>query len=92
MGDTLEQNPNINIIPVDVYGLVNNIIASPGDFDLTNVTDNFLESGAADASQYLFWDILHPTAVGHQEVAQGAISSITRIPEVVDILQTSPGF
>lgn len=92
MSDTLEQNPNINIIPVDVYTMVNNVIAAPGEFNLTNVTDNFLTSGATDASQYLFWDILHPTAVGHDTIAQGAITSITRIPEVVDILQTSPGF
>ena len=88
----LEQDPNINIINLDIRGLVDNIIANPDDFGFTNVTDSFLGSGATNPDDFLFFDGIHPTTNGHSFVADTAIKSITEIPELADILAVSPGF
>ena len=85
----LEQNPNINIVNVDIRVLADNMIANPDDFTLTNVTDNFLTSGLDDPSGFLFFDDRHPTTAGHSLIADETMKSITQIPELLSILETS---
>jgi len=82
----LEQNPNINIIDLDVRTVVDSAIANPSQFGFTNVTDNFLQSGATNPNQFLFWDEVHPTNPGHNLIADLALKSITNIPELTNIL------
>ncbi len=82
----LEQNPNINIIHLDVKSLVDEAIANPSQFGFTNVTDNFLLSGATNPNQFLFWDRLHPTNPGHNQIADRALKAITNIPELTSLL------
>lgn len=89
---TIEQDPNINIIAFDSNSAFDNAIASPEDFGFTNVTDNFLTSGATNPDEFVFWDDIHPTARSHEIIADAAIKTITEIPELVSILETSPGF
>ncbi len=96
---TLEQNRNINIIPVDVFMLVNNAIANPAAFGFTNVTANVVPGVGVDPSlrgfpippginpnQYLFWDLIHPTTRTHSFVADTALKATTAVKEVVQIL------
>ena len=85
----LEQNPNINIVNLDIETLFDNIIANPDDFTLTNITDNFLTSGLDDPSGFLFFDDIHPTTTVHSLIANEAMKSITQIPELLSILETS---
>ncbi|NEP91117.1 MAG: SGNH/GDSL hydrolase family protein [Okeania sp. SIO2C2] len=87
----LEQDPNINIISPDFRTIFDNIIANPNDFGFTNVTDNFLASGAINPDDFLFFDDIHPTTNGHNFVADTAIKSITEISELVSILEASEG-
>ncbi|NES64871.1 MAG: SGNH/GDSL hydrolase family protein [Okeania sp. SIO2D1] len=87
----LEQDPNINIISPDFRTIVDNIIANPTDFGFTNVTDNFLASGAINPDDFLFFDNIHPTTNGHNFLADTAIKSITEISELVSILEASEG-
>jgi phospholipase/lecithinase/hemolysin len=67
---------------VDANSLLDNAIADPAAYGLTNVTSpvwngNFTSassgalavSGAAAQDQYLFWDTYHPTETGHQALA-----------------------
>lgn len=95
----LEQNPNINIIPVDVLTLFNNAIANPAAFGFTNVTNNiipgvgvnpsvggFTPTPGINQNQYLFWDLIHPTTRAHFFVANTALKATTAIAEVVEIL------
>ncbi|RQH21045.1 SGNH/GDSL hydrolase family protein [Okeania hirsuta] len=87
----LEQDPNINIISPDFKTIVDNIIANPTDFGFTNVTDNFLASGAINPDDFLFFDNIHHTTNGHNFLADTAIKSITEISELVSILEASEG-
>lgn len=95
---TLEQNPNINIIPVDVYSLLNNAIANPSNFGFTNVTTNLVPGAGTspevrgftlpsgiNPNEYLFWDALHPTTRAHSLIADTAVKATTAISEVVRI-------
>lgn len=55
---------------LDVYSLFNQVIANPNAFGFDNVTDAAMTTPGADASKYLFWDSVHPTAAGHSLLAQ----------------------
>ncbi|NEO55534.1 MAG: SGNH/GDSL hydrolase family protein [Okeania sp. SIO3B5] len=87
----LEQDPSINIISPDFRNTIDDIIANPTDFGFTNVTDNFLASGAINPDDFLFFDDIHPTTNVHSFVADTAIKSITEISELVSILEASEG-
>ena len=95
----LEQNPNINIIPVDVFNLFNSAIANPAAFGFTNVTNNIVPGAGVNPTvagftippginpnQYLFWDLVHPTTSAHFFVSTTALKATTAIGEVVEIL------
>jgi phospholipase/lecithinase/hemolysin len=67
--------PGINIVSVDLFGALNNMVANPGAYGLTNVTDMCITAGVkgnaqcASPSGYLFWDGIHPTSAGHAILA-----------------------
>jgi outer membrane lipase/esterase len=69
----LRSNPEVTIQEVDVYGLFTTYIANPGAFGLTNVTEPAFDAGTGQVvgnpGEYLFWDTVHPTATGHQILA-----------------------
>jgi len=79
---------HVNIIPLDVNSLFNDVIAHPGNFGFTNVTNSCLSPLGApvmgsftecattqqEQNSYLFWDALHPTTAGHEIIAQRADS------------------
>jgi len=72
-----------NVTSVDSFALLDAIVANPGAFGLTNVDDNCLATtgglGAA-CDTYLFWDDLHPTATGHQLIADAAYAAVVPVP------------
>jgi phospholipase/lecithinase/hemolysin len=70
---------------VDAYQLVDNAVADPAAYGLTNTTSPVWSGSYTSASsgtlaatdpatqdQYLFWDHLHPTEAGHQALAEAA--------------------
>lgn len=76
--------PEVNIIPVDINSLVSDAIENPAQFGLTNVTDGCFNqitfAVCSNPDEYLFWDSQHPSATGHQLIAQLAFQSLG-IPE-----------
>ncbi|MEM1170479.1 MAG: SGNH/GDSL hydrolase family protein [Cyanobacteria bacterium P01_H01_bin.35] len=81
-----EDLSEITITLLDVDSIFNNILANPGEFGFTNVTDSWLECDdsfdcvhPADLNRnlsdgYLYWDYIHPTTKFYQLVADEAIS------------------
>ncbi len=72
---------------VDTFSAIDGIVAQPNAYGLTNATQSCYTGGftaadpgtvCANPNQYLFWDGLHPTAAGHQLVADAAL---TQVPE-----------
>jgi outer membrane lipase/esterase len=76
------------IIPINVFGLVNEVRANPGAFGFTNVTGvactssssitcnpNTLVTPGAN-NTYLFADGVHPTGAAHRLLAEVAIATI----------------
>lgn len=74
--DSLSQNSDVNIIPLDVNSLFNEAIADPGAFGLKNVTDSCLAVTCDNPDEYLFWDDIHPTTTAHQLVGELAVSAL----------------
>lgn len=90
----LDAQPDINIVPLDVFSIVNDAIANPAKFGFTNVSDACLFPSplllppgpitvCSNPNEYLFWDSLHPTTVAHRFIADEALEniSVSAIPE-----------
>lgn len=85
---------SINISLVNTYALLDAIVADPASYGLTNVTQACLTgevnyaggTPCATPGQYLFWDDLHPTAAGHQLVAEEAAQLVAPEPSSFSLL------
>lgn len=78
----LEGALGISIVRVDWFTLVNQIVASPASFGLTDVENTCIRlntvAGAfcPNPGQFLFWDGIHPTVAGHHLLAVSADSAL----------------
>jgi len=83
---SLAQNRDINIIPLDANALLKEVVAEPARFGFTNVTESCLNQTAgtlcSNPDQYLFWDGIHPTAAGHRLIAEYA-AAVLSAPQTV---------
>lgn len=69
----------VGIIKYDIAGLLNNVVADPAAYNLSNATDRcYVDTNTICASPetYLFWDGLHPTNAGHRIISDEFISVI----------------
>jgi outer membrane lipase/esterase len=83
------------VIPFDIFGIVNTIVANPGAYGLVNVTDACGYSGNAcnsSLSTSLFYDGIHPTAAGQGIIATAMLNTVAAaVPEPSTWLMLAAG-
>ncbi len=73
---------NMNVSVVDYFWFVSGIMAAPGAFGLTNITDSCVTFGVTkgafckERDEYFFWDPLHPTKKVHALMAEYALTQL----------------
>jgi len=81
----LDTFDDINIIRFDTYSLLEEAVANPGAFGLSNTTeacytgdDDYTGGGTVCATpeSYLFWDEIHPSAKSHQLLASHLLPNL----------------
>ncbi len=81
--------PAIDLKLFDVYSLITTVVASVrtnGSYlGLTDVTTQ-CQSGCADPAASLFWDDLHPTAVGHALLGNAFAVALVPEPETYALM------
>jgi outer membrane lipase/esterase len=81
------------VIPFDIYGVVDAIVANPGAYGLVNVTDACgAVINACSAATALFYDGIHPTAAGHAVLASAMLSTVlAAVPEPSSVWMLAAG-
>ena len=73
----LAQSDGLDLHLVDTFALIDQAVADPALFGLTNVKDACLPPGSltpcTTPNQYLLWDDIHPTETGHQLIADAVL-------------------
>jgi outer membrane lipase/esterase len=69
--------PGSSFRRLDAYQLLNAIVADPGAFRLSTVTEpcltpNLVPFTCTEPDEHLFWDGIHPTKEGHAILAEQA--------------------
>jgi phospholipase/lecithinase/hemolysin len=85
---------SVNISVLDTYALLDSIVADSASYGFSNVTQPCLTgevdyaggTPCANPGQYLFWDELHPTAAGHEIVADEALALVTPEPASISLI------
>lgn len=75
--------PDTRIVRLDIFSLLNGIVATPRVYGIVNATEPCLHFGVVvdaicrDPRVYLFWDAIHPTAAVHKILAEHAVTALT---------------
>jgi len=60
----------------DTFSRYTDIIADPGEYGLSNVTNQLILAPGADPNTYFFWDGVHFTTAGHAIIANAVCQSV----------------
>lgn len=69
-----------SIRTLDTFALLSDAVAHPSSYGLTNVTSACVLTPGCTPGSYLFWDTIHPTALGHRIIADAAFN-VLAVPE-----------
>ena len=78
----LDGQNGVTITRLDIFSLLAAVVAAPASFGLSNVDQPCIVPGTtvhpycANPDQYLFWDGIHPTRVGHGIIAERAETAL----------------
>ncbi len=82
-------------VRLDTFAILQDVVANPGTYGLTNVTDMCFDSTVpslcADPATYAFWDPIHPTAALHDILAAEAFAAVVPVPAAVWLFGSALG-
>jgi phospholipase/lecithinase/hemolysin len=80
--------PGLNIIGFDTFSFVDAAIANPGAHGFTNVTDPCFDGAVVceNPDQYVFWDLVHPTARAHLILGNAFTAAVVPEPTTVALM------
>jgi len=88
--------PGLDITVLDTFSLIDTVAADPATFGFSDATDAcyigpYTGGGTtcATPNDYLFWDTIHPSAVGHSLIANAASEALVPEPATTTLLLTS---
>jgi len=70
----IASDPDVQLF--DLFGLVDDMVASPGAFGLTDVTNACAQFVTCDPSKFLFWDGIHPTSAGQLIISNALLAQV----------------
>jgi outer membrane lipase/esterase len=65
----------------DIFGLGTALAANPSAYGFANATDACGAVANADCGKYVYWDGIHPTAAGHEAIADAMFAFAAPVPE-----------
>ena len=68
------------VITYSGFNFTNKLIASPADYGLSNVSNACATDVCINASQYMFWDGIHLTAVANALLANEVLELVKKVP------------
>ncbi len=96
LGQLVSANPGktLHIFPLDIYTLFNTVVGpplAPGFSNVTSSSSAFFGASNANVNPdtYLFWDDLHPTTFGHNQIAAAALT-LLGTPVQTSVTLTAP--
>lgn len=76
--DGLEARAGVRIHRLDVWALLEQVVADPQASGFANVTDACVQATVCgDPGRFLFWDGIHPTAAAHEKLAEAAYAALS---------------
>lgn len=81
----------VNIIQLDVFAFLNNVVANPGLYGITNTNSRCLvgSTPCANPDEYVFWDGIHPTAAAHEALGNFATAAVVPVPPAAILLASA---
>ena len=84
--------PGIHVYRLDVHETVEDLIANPGKYGFTNVTDVLIGHPDGDPDEFLFWDTVHPTTRAHELLGQRAADVVPEPSTIILLATAALGF
>jgi len=84
----LESALGVEIVRLDVFGILHEVVAQPAKFELTDVTGPCIRLNVTvhafceRPGRFLFWDGIHPTVAGHRILAKRANAALGNVLEL----------
>ena len=82
----LESGLGVEIVRLDIFSILNEVVAAPAASGLANATEPCIRLNVTAGAfcdqprKYLFWDGIHPTATGHAIIANRANAALDQKP------------
>jgi outer membrane lipase/esterase len=91
-----QANPQLSIVPTDIYALFEAVAANPGRFGFANADlpciDPLTGAVCANPDRYFFWDeATHPTAAGHKLISAYSLDTLTAKGAIAAQTETALG-